>query len=252
MSPVDCPSHFRHYVRHRDVVHGTRSACGASPPRTATRRRAGQLQRLMSDTWAWPSGTCRKEVDGRLPRHEVAAVLAVNLVDRRAHLALHAVQPAAHPLHLVLQLQHLLDACEVEPELVRQLLDQLQPLDVCFRVQTRVARRALRADQPLVLVNAERLRMHADNVGGDGNHVARSVVHHSCLSLTRRSSSSLRRMITNVTSTTTVPTPTRMRAASFTRTTPPADRRATASAIPRAPRAPSSTASSARSRAASQ
>src|SRR6476620_10316308 len=179
MSPVDCPSHFRHHVRHRDVVHGTRSACRASPPRTATLRRAGQMQRLMSDTWAWPSGTCRKEVDGWLPRPEVATVLAVNLVDRRTHLTLHAVQPALHPLHLVLQLQYLLHPCEIEAELVHQLRDQLQPLDVCFRIQTRVAGRALRADQTLVLVDAQRLRMHADNVGRDGDHVARAVVHHA-------------------------------------------------------------------------
>src|SRR5882724_2551218 len=172
----------------------------------------------------------------------------MHLVDRLAHLALHAVQRSPHALHLVLQLQYLLDAREVEAEIVRQLLDQPQTLDVHLGVQARVPGGALRADEALALVYPQRLWMHSDEVGGDRDHVTRTIVHHSP-SFSRRSASSLRRMITNVTRTPTVPTLTRTIAAVFTRTTPPADRRETASAIPRVPRAPSSTASSERSRA---
>src|SRR5204863_4728097 len=108
-----------------------------------------------------------------------------------------------------------------------------------------------RTDQPLALVDSERLRVHADEVGSDGDHVARTVVHHSP-SFKRRSASSLRRMITKVTRTPTVPTLTRTIAAVFTRTTPPADHRGKASAVPRVPRVPSSRASSGRSRAAAR
>src|SRR4029079_17709287 len=58
-----------------------------------------------------------------------------------------------------------------------QPLDQPQPLEVRLRVQPRVDRRALRAHQPLLLVDPKRLRMHADDLGRDGDHVARVVVH---------------------------------------------------------------------------
>src|SRR2546430_11812644 len=155
----------------------------------------------------------RYDVDRRLPGDEIAAVLAVHLVDRPAHLALHAVEPAAHVLHLVLQLQHLLHTGEVEAELVRQLLDQPQALEIQLGVEARVPLRPLRPDQAPALVDAQRLRMHADEVGRDGDHVARAVVHHSPRSLKRRSCSSLRRINTNVTTMPTEPTLTRMTAA---------------------------------------
>ena len=53
-----------------------------------------------------------------------------------------------------------------------------QPLEIRVRVEPRVAGRPLRTHQPLLLVDAERLRVHADQVGGDADHVARRVVHH--------------------------------------------------------------------------
>src|SRR3954454_3630670 len=191
------------------------------------------------------------DVDGRPPHDEVAAVLAVHLTDRLAHLALHAVETLVHPHELVLQAQHLLDAGEVEPELGREALDQTQPVEVGFRVETRVAARPLGTDQTLVFVDAKRLGVHADEVGRDGDHVTGPVVHHSP-SFRRRSSSSLRRMSMNVTSTPTVPPATRMTAASFMTAAPPSGSRATPSGAPRAPRALSWSASSARSRAAAR
>ena len=65
-----------------------------------------------------------------------------------------------------------------------------QPLDVRVRVEARVAGGALRADEALLLVDAQRLRMHADELGGDADHVARTVVHQppafcSCSSSSR-------------------------------------------------------------------
>src|SRR5439155_4576816 len=75
--------------------------------------------------------------------------------------------------------QDVLDAGQVEPELGRQVLDRAQPLKVALRVEPRAAGRALRTDETLVLVNSERLRMHADDVGGDADHVARAIIHRA-------------------------------------------------------------------------
>src|SRR5438477_827870 len=60
------------------------------------------------------------QVDRRFPEDKVAAVLPVHLVDRGAHRTLHAVEPPVQAHKLVLEAQHVLDAGEVEPELVRQ------------------------------------------------------------------------------------------------------------------------------------
>ena len=51
--------------------------------------------------------------------------------------------------------------------------------EVGLGVETRVPRGALRADEPLLLVHAQGLRVHPDELGCDGDHVARSVVHHA-------------------------------------------------------------------------
>ena len=75
--------------------------------------------------WSLPRASWRLR---RAVEDEVAAVLAVHLVDRLAHLALHPVEPAAHARELVLEVEHALDAGEVEADLGRQPLDQLQPL----------------------------------------------------------------------------------------------------------------------------
>ncbi len=97
-------------------------------------------------------------------------------------------------VQLVLEQEHALDTREVEAELARQPLDQAQPLDVGVGVEPRVAGRALRAHEPLLLVDAQRLRVHADEVGGDRDHVARaSVVAHPVAF--RSSSSSSRSLL---------------------------------------------------------
>ena len=80
-------------------------------------------------------------------------------------------------LQLVLEAEHALDAGEVQAEIACELLDQLQPLDVVVGVEPRVAGGALRVDEPLLLVDAKCLRVHADDVGRDADHVARAVVH---------------------------------------------------------------------------
>jgi hypothetical protein len=51
-------------------------------------------------------------------------VLAVSLLDGRAHLLLETTDLRAQTGDLVLQRQDALDAGEVEPELVRQVLDR--------------------------------------------------------------------------------------------------------------------------------
>src|SRR5262249_60221331 len=50
-----------------------------------------------------------------------------------------------------------------------------QPLDVCLGVEPSAARRPLRAHQALRLVHPQRLRVHADEFGGDRDHVDRPV-----------------------------------------------------------------------------
>ena len=59
------------------------------------------------------------------------------------------------------------------PELGREPLDQPQPLEVGLRVEARVPGRPLRPDETLGLVDPQRLRVHADELGGDRDHVAR-------------------------------------------------------------------------------
>ena len=77
--------------------------------------------------------------------------------------------------------QHVLDAREVEPELRRQALDQLQALDVVLGVEPGAARRPGGPHETAVLVHPHRLRMEACELGGDGDHVARAVGHHAVL-----------------------------------------------------------------------
>ena len=53
-----------------------------------------------------------------------------------------------------------------------------QPLDVRVRVQPRVAGGPPRPHEAPLLVEPQRLRVHADQVGGDRDHVPRPVVGH--------------------------------------------------------------------------
>ena len=110
---------------------------------------------------------------------EVAAVVAVYVVHVLLQLPLQLFDLRVRAAQLVLEPQDELDAGEVEAELRRQPLDDPQPLDVGLRVEARAAGRALRPDEPLRLVHAQRLRMHADELGGDADHVDRAVAHGS-------------------------------------------------------------------------
>ena len=112
--------------------------------------------------------------------HEVAAIFLVHFLNVVAQLLLQPLDLRVRLAQLVLEPQHELDAGEVEADLGRQALDDAQPLDVGLAVEARAARRALRAHETLVLVDAQRLRMHADELGGDADHVDRAVGHHAC------------------------------------------------------------------------
>src|SRR5947209_4505976 len=109
--------------------------------------------------------------------HELVPVLLVHFLDLVAELALEPGDPAVQPLHLIAQAKHGLDAREIEPELGREALDQSQTLEVALGVEPRVPGRPLRPHEPLLLVDPQRLRVHADDLGGDADHVARPVVH---------------------------------------------------------------------------
>ena len=108
---------------------------------------------------------------------ELPPVRAVNRGDLGAQLALEPVHPRLHLPQLVLEPEHLLDAGEVEPELGREPLDEPEAVEVAVGVEPRAARRARGPDEPLRLVQPQRLRVHADEVGGDGDHVAAAVGH---------------------------------------------------------------------------
>src|SRR5674476_310344 len=88
---------------------------------------------------------------------------------------LQALDLGGHGVHLLFHGQHALHAGEVEPPL-GELLDALQPLYVALRVAARVLGRALRAHQPAPLVQAQRLRVHAGQLGRHRDHEERSVV----------------------------------------------------------------------------
>src|SRR5262245_28152626 len=119
----------------------------------------------------------RYRMPGRLVEHDLALVGAVHLGDLGAQLALETLHAGAHAIDLVLQAQHVLDARVIQPELGREPLDESQPLEVALGVQTRAARGAARAHEALRLVHPQRLRMHADEVGSDGDHVSRALGH---------------------------------------------------------------------------
>src|SRR5581483_2823238 len=86
-------------------------------------------------------------------------------------LRLELGRAAAELLELGLHLHDQLHAGEVHPLALRQLLDHLQARDVPLRVAPGVPRRALGPEQALALVDAERLRVHARELGRDADDV---------------------------------------------------------------------------------
>src|SRR5918998_3142982 len=113
-----------------------------------------------------------------LVAHKLLAICASEAIHlgagglaRALKLLLEPVGAPTRALDLALERHHPLYAGEVEPELVRELLDALEALDVLLRVEARVLRRALGADEPARLVDAQRLRMHPRELGCYRDHV---------------------------------------------------------------------------------
>ena len=108
---------------------------------------------------------------------ELGAVGAAKLLEllgelhlRVQRLELEVLDAGMHLIDLPLEVEHTLDAGEVEAELGGHLLDAAQLLDVLLGVEARALGRALRLDQAARLVHAQRLGMHARELGGDGDH----------------------------------------------------------------------------------
>ena len=145
----------------------------AQPARKLLRARDRLLRlecQLVEVHYRLLAGVSRRPIDD-----ELAPVRAVNLGDLGAELALHSFHPRARSIELVLQAQHLLDPGEVEPELGRQPLDEPQPLEVLLGVEPSAARGSPGSHETPGLVQPQRLRVHADELGGDGDHVARAI-----------------------------------------------------------------------------
>ena len=81
------------------------------------------------------------------------------------HFFLALIQPA-------LQIKDARDAGEVDA-LARQLVDQIEPIDIGLGVHARVATSASRRDQTLLLVGTQGLRVHARQFRGNADHVQR-------------------------------------------------------------------------------
>src|SRR5207244_3102021 len=109
----------------------------------------------------------REEGDGLMQRYEVASGRAALGLGEGAggDLAQLGVL-AAQAVDLGLERHHAADALEVHP-LAGQLLDAAEALDVDIAVATVATLRASRLHQPAALVDAQRLRVHAGQFGGD-------------------------------------------------------------------------------------
>ena len=75
-----------------------------------------------------------------------------------------------------LQLDDRLHAGEIDAAFLREVLDLTEQRDVAVGIPAGVARRALRRDQPLPLVDPERLRVHAGELGRDADDVDGTVL----------------------------------------------------------------------------
>jgi hypothetical protein len=74
------------------------------------------------------------------------------------------------------QLERKLDAGQVEPALLDQVLHLAQALDVAVGVESQVAGGARGGDQPFALVLPQRLRVHLQEAGRDADHEERLAV----------------------------------------------------------------------------
>src|ERR1017187_3962095 len=97
---------------------------------------------------------------------------------RTQRLKLELLDPGVHLLDLELEIEHALDARQVQARLGGHLLDAAQLLDVLLRVQARALGRAPRFDQTARLVHAQRLRVHVRQLRRDGDHEHAAVSRH--------------------------------------------------------------------------
>ena len=103
-------------------------------------------------------------------RHEFAARSAL-----RSDMLAQCGDLVAQLGDLVLEREHVADSLEVHPRL-DELRDAMQPRDVGLTVSTIAALRASGSQQAFAFVVAQRLGMHAGELGGDGDHVHRDGV----------------------------------------------------------------------------
>src|SRR5262249_22212033 len=115
-------------------------------------------------------------------RHEVAAVLLTNAFDAAFHFLAEGVErgfeigdAAPRRDQVVFELEDALHAREADA-FVAQLLDAPQQRDVALAVAPAATARARRLDEALAFVDAQRLRVHARELGRDRDHVQRSGV----------------------------------------------------------------------------
>src|SRR5690606_27849097 len=111
-------------------------------------------------------------VRGQAPESRVlqlAAQLPLQLGDPVLHVALQLVQPLPEP-------DDLLDPRQVHAQLLRQAPYLPQLLDVALRVEPGLAAAAAGFDEALALVEAQRLRVHIDQLGRHAYHVERLVL----------------------------------------------------------------------------
>ena len=102
------------------------------------------------------------------------------IVDEALHLAIHLFHAFPH-------LQHDGNSGDVHAKIARQVQDELQPLQVFFGIEARIAFGARRLQQSFALIQPQRLRMDAIHLRHGGNHVGAfrfTLGSHSSLPLT--------------------------------------------------------------------
>src|SRR5215217_3733052 len=151
-----------------------------APARTWRTRPWSPCPGAGSSAWSPPSGSSSPPAARQLTaRHQdqLPPVTAVHLGHRPAVLTLAPLELLAQipvlglePGYPLLEVEYLLDPSEVHPHLLRQLLNVAPELDVLLGVQPRVLYALARAEQTLLLVHPQRLRMHPDELRGDPDH----------------------------------------------------------------------------------
>ena len=88
-----------------------------------------------------------------------------------AHIADEVLHVRVHLLHAFAHLQDDGNAGDVDPKIPGKVQDELQPFQILIRVEPGVPFRARRTQQPLPLVEAQRLRMNGIHLRHGGDHV---------------------------------------------------------------------------------